>query len=163
MLVNPSAKDFFNITTFLFKELDPSLVFDPSKFQDELPVQFKNFKYPFQISKRALSGVGSPHTWPPLLAALTWIVELLTYEEVLPPYLRCQEAQEVQDEELGQDTEVFYKRAFYDNTLKAYHEYICGSDEFPELDEELAQIFGMVQRDDNQNPRSPLWPRKSTI
>lgn len=25
--------------------------------------------------------VGSPHTWPSLLAALTWIVELLAYQD----------------------------------------------------------------------------------
>lgn len=28
-----------------------------------------------------LQAVGSPHTWPSLLAALAWLVELLTYDE----------------------------------------------------------------------------------
>ena len=27
--------------------------------------------------------VGSPHTWPSLLGALTWLVELLTYQEIV--------------------------------------------------------------------------------
>ncbi len=34
-----------------------------------------------QISKSALFAVGSPHSWPGVLAALTWLVELLDYEE----------------------------------------------------------------------------------
>lgn len=38
-------------------------------------------RYPFQISKSNLTAVGSPHTWPSLLAALTWLVELLNYQE----------------------------------------------------------------------------------
>jgi hypothetical protein len=34
---------------------------------------------PMQISKSALFAVGSPHSWPAVLAALTWLVELLNY------------------------------------------------------------------------------------
>lgn len=37
--------------------------------------------HPLQISKSNLTAVGSPHTWPSLLAAVTWIVELLVYQE----------------------------------------------------------------------------------
>ena len=41
---------------------------------------FKAFQYPHSISKTSLSAVGSPHAWPQLLGALTWLVELLTYD-----------------------------------------------------------------------------------
>ena len=34
-----------------------------------------------QVSKSALFAVGAPHTWPGLLAALAWLVEMLNYEE----------------------------------------------------------------------------------
>ncbi len=34
-----------------------------------------------QVSKSALFAVGAPHTWPGLLAALAWLVEMLSYEE----------------------------------------------------------------------------------
>lgn len=47
----------------------------------QVPQLYKRLKYPFQISKSNLSAVGSPHTWPSLLAALTWLVELLNYQE----------------------------------------------------------------------------------
>ena len=36
---------------------------------------------PRQVSKSALFAVGAPHTWPGLLAALAWLVEMLSYEE----------------------------------------------------------------------------------
>ena len=51
------------------------------KIEDDVPTLFKQLKYPFQISKSALFAVGSPHTWPSLLAALGWLVELLNYSE----------------------------------------------------------------------------------
>ena len=51
------------------------------KVEDEVPAMFKRLGYPFQISKSSLYAVGSPHTWPALLAALHWIVELLEYSE----------------------------------------------------------------------------------
>ena len=51
------------------------------KMEDEVPALFKRLRYPFAISKSALFAVGSPHTWPGLLAALAWLVELLCYEE----------------------------------------------------------------------------------
>jgi SMC interacting uncharacterized protein involved in chromosome segregation len=34
-------------------------------------------RYPFPLSKTALVAVGSPHHWPPCLAALTWLIELI--------------------------------------------------------------------------------------
>lgn len=33
------------------------------------------------MSKSALFAVGAPHTWPSLLAALSWLTEMLNYEE----------------------------------------------------------------------------------
>ena len=51
------------------------------KIEDDVPALYKRLRYPFGISKSALFAVGSPHTWPGLLAALTWLVELLNYEE----------------------------------------------------------------------------------
>ena len=52
-----------------------------SKTEDDVPTVFKQLRYPFQISKSALYAVGSPHTWPSLLTALTWLVQIFVYEE----------------------------------------------------------------------------------
>lgn len=80
ILTSPTGKDFAQIVQFLFQRFDPSMkVF--GKVEDEVPLFFKRLNYPFQISKSALFAVGSPHSWPSVLAALTWLVELLNYEE----------------------------------------------------------------------------------
>lgn len=46
-----------------------------------MPQLFKRLRYNFQISRSNLTAVGSPHTWPSMLAAITWLVELLNYAE----------------------------------------------------------------------------------
>ena len=60
------------------------------KLEDDVPAFYKRLKYPFQISKSSLFAVGSPHTWPGLLASLVWVTELLSYHEkvVSGPYLQ---------------------------------------------------------------------------
>jgi len=37
--------------------------------------------YPFPISKTGLVAVGSPHTWPALIAAIDWLVDVLMVTE----------------------------------------------------------------------------------
>ena len=62
------------------------------KMEDEVPAFFKRMRYPFAISKSALFAVGSPHTWPGLLAALVWLTDLLCYSEKAvscPPMHSC--------------------------------------------------------------------------
>ena len=58
--------------------MNPKLL---GKVEDDIPALYKRLRYPFQISKSALFAVGSPHTWPGLLAALSWLAELLSYQE----------------------------------------------------------------------------------
>jgi kinetochore protein NDC80 len=79
-LASPTGKDFCNIITFLFQQFDPTFKIQ-TKVEDEVPQFFKRLNYPFQISKSALFAVGSPHSWPAVLAAITWLVELLNYIE----------------------------------------------------------------------------------
>ncbi len=47
------------------------------KFEDEVSIAFRSLGYPFPISKTGLVAVGSPHTWPALIAAIDWLVDLL--------------------------------------------------------------------------------------
>ncbi len=79
-LASPTAKDFTMVVQFLFQRFDPNMK-TFGKIEDEVPMFFKRLNYPFQISKSALFAVGSPHSWPAVLAALTWLVELLNYNE----------------------------------------------------------------------------------
>lgn len=77
-LTSPTAKEFTLIVQFLMQRFDPNMK-TFGKIEDDVPLFFKRLNYPFQISKSGLFAVGSPHSWPAVLAALTWLVELLNY------------------------------------------------------------------------------------
>lgn len=79
-LAAPTAKEFAALCLFLFRQADENFKFG-SKTEDDVPTVFKQLRYPFQISKSALYAVGSPHTWPSLLTALSWLVQMYIYEE----------------------------------------------------------------------------------
>lgn len=80
MLSSPTGKDFSCIVSFLFQQIDPAFKIQ-GKVEDEVPFFLKRLNYPFQISKSALFAVGTPHSWPGILAMLTWLIELLEYGE----------------------------------------------------------------------------------
>ena len=92
-LVNgPSGRDFNHIMTFLFRRVDPTFNTPIPigqknngdvmiKFEDEVSMAFKCLGYPFPISKTGLVAVGSPHTWPALIAAIDWLVDVLMVAE----------------------------------------------------------------------------------
>jgi kinetochore protein NDC80 len=71
----PSGRDFSLIVTFMLRKEDPCFQTGNMKFEDEVAMQFKALGYPFPVSKTALVAAGSPHTWPALLAALSWLVD----------------------------------------------------------------------------------------
>jgi kinetochore protein NDC80 len=92
----PSGRDFQNIMTFLFRRVDPTFNSTTSattsnnnqrsdevviKFEDEVSMSYRCLGYPFPISKTGLVAVGSPHTWPALVAAIDWLVDVLTIRD----------------------------------------------------------------------------------
>ena len=93
-------------------------------------------RYPFQISKSALYSVGSLHTWPGLLAALTWVVELLSYEE--------------RAEQLRQDGVLLDEggqlNVFNEYVGRAYEHFLAGEDESCVLMDQ--QLEGRFQQQD---------------
>lgn len=131
-LASPTSKDFMRIVTFLFRRLDPNIKFQ-GKMEDEVPQVFKRLQYPFQISKSALYAVGSPHTWPTLLSAIVWLVEMLVYEE------RSEEA----GADAGATSEAAESsRHFFEYVGKAYGAFLAGNDdECAALEEELGEDF----------------------
>ena len=118
-LTHPTSKDFVHIVTFLFRKVDSSLKI-VGKMEEEVPQIFKKLKYPFPISRSALYAVGSPHSWPSLLAALTWLVELLNYEE------RAEEIRENSVDNFECDTS---SRDFFEFVDKSYKHFLAGNDE----------------------------------
>lgn len=130
ILTTPTAKDFVNIVRFLLRQVDPRFKFS-GPMESEIPVIFKGLKYPFGISKTALTAVGSSHAWPPLFGSLTWLIDLLKYDEV---------ATQAEDAEaFGSDAGV---KLFFEYTGTAYQSFLAGDDErSEELHAALAKDF----------------------
>ena len=61
---------------FLYGHLEPMYKIG-AKPEEEIPRIFKVLGYPFTISKSSMYDIGTPHTWPYLLAALVWLVDLI--------------------------------------------------------------------------------------
>ncbi|KAG0561073.1 hypothetical protein KC19_9G034800 [Ceratodon purpureus] len=125
LLVSPASKDILNIVQFLFQKVDPNMKL--GKAEEDVPVVFKRLGYPYQISKSALYAVGSPHTWPGLLAALDWLVDGLLLQEAA-------EAAETFDD-AG-------PRSAFENLNQSYQAFMTGDDdECERLDSVLLQQF----------------------
>ncbi len=87
ILTRPSGRDFTNIMGFLFRQYDST--WQPSsgrRFEEEVIPFLKAVRYPFTLSKASLQAVGAPQTWPKVLAAISWLVELLHYDEEVTAY-----------------------------------------------------------------------------
>eukprot|EP00891_Asterochloris_glomerata_P003608 jgi/Astpho2/3608/e_gw1.00058.8.1_t len=127
-LASPMSKDVFNIMQFLLRQVDPHIKAF-GKIEDDVPTLFKQLKYPFQISKSALFAVGSPHTWPSLLAALGWLVELLNYSE------KAEQARpDAFDDKQRSETD------FFEYVARSYRFFLAGEDyQSQAVDDEKAQ------------------------
>uniref|UniRef100_A0A6B2L0N6 Kinetochore protein NDC80 n=1 Tax=Arcella intermedia TaxID=1963864 RepID=A0A6B2L0N6_9EUKA len=80
-LKRPSSRDFGLIFEFLFKLVDPNFVLSPTQPGVDIAATFKGLGYPFSITKSAYMNAGAPHTWPALLTALVWLVDLLEHDK----------------------------------------------------------------------------------
>lgn len=116
ILTSPTGKDFTQLAFWLFQRFDPSLKAF-GKVEDEVPLFFKRLNYPFQLSKSALFAVGSPHSWPSVLAALSWLVELLNYDD------RAEDAAAAQFDEQQRS-----ERQFFAYASTAYRYFLAGDD-----------------------------------
>lgn len=74
-----TGKDYRAIFQHLVTIVDPAYPFDARlRFEDEFQPALKALRYPFsaQIDNKWLAAPASPHSWPALLAALHWLVEM---------------------------------------------------------------------------------------
>jgi kinetochore protein NDC80 len=113
LLVSPASKDILNIVQFLFQKADPNMKLS-GKMEEDVPVVFKRLGYPFQISKSALYAAGSPHTWPGLLAALVWFVDLLLHQE---------------SAEAAESFDNAGPRSAFENLSQSYQCFLAGDDD----------------------------------
>ncbi|XP_026189741.1 kinetochore protein NDC80 homolog [Cyclospora cayetanensis] len=80
-LSSPQRSLLIDIWGHLFRRcFDDSVKITAENVNDEVPRLFKEIGYPFPISKSAMLAPGTGHQWPHHLAALSWLCELLIYE-----------------------------------------------------------------------------------
>jgi kinetochore protein NDC80 len=151
-LSRPSAKDFTNITTFMLRRIDPTFQTGSMKFEDEVALNFKCLGYPYTISKTALVAAGSLHTWPALLAALTWLMEQIqicgadTTTEEEAALLQAGTEEDTTPFDSLQELELKTDKAFFLYLGQAYVAFMRGDGAMTErLESALADRF---ERDD---------------
>ncbi|XP_076435592.1 kinetochore protein NDC80 homolog [Babylonia areolata] len=137
MLMSPPSKEFFRIFEYICCQLDPAFKLGP-KMEEEVPRQLKLLGYPFNISRSSMHAVGTPHTWPTLLAALVWLIDLIKVTQrlgssqvdhlIFPP----------EDEDFDSVPDDKIKFQYF---TQCYEEYLRGADEFDLLDEELGKVL----------------------
>lgn len=136
-LARPSGKDFNQIVTFLLRRVDPSFQDGSMKIEDEVSMNFKAMGYPFSVSKTSLVAAGSPHTWPSLLAALTWLIEKIKCLDSATLRVEPQAHFDTLDE-LESQTD----RAFFEYLSAAYSAFLQGDENLTEeLELSLAERF----------------------
>jgi hypothetical protein len=48
-----------------------------ARADDEIPKMFRDLGYPVPVKTSSIQAVGAAHSWPQLLAALTWLIDLI--------------------------------------------------------------------------------------
>ena len=146
-LSRPSGKDFANIVTFMLRRIDPTFQDGTLKLEDEVAMNFKALGYPFAVSKTALVAAGSTHTWPTLLAALTWLMmRIRSIEELVSDDEDAEHPGSGEYESL-QELEVKTDRCFYNFLGVAYSAFLKG-DEQLHMDVTTRFAEGLARDDD---------------
>ena len=145
ILQRPTAKDFTYIVSFLFRQVDANFRIT-GKLEEEVLQFFKAMHYPFPISKASMQAVGTMHTWPTLLASITWMVELLTYDEEVQNDAANQAALAGSSSSSGcgsvDDFERADEKALFEYLGVAYKAFLDGDDEtYEKLEDGLVGSF----------------------
>ncbi|GFS04381.1 kinetochore protein NDC80 homolog [Elysia marginata] len=138
LLGSPSNKDFSNMFEFIMGHFWDDYKLQGSKIQEVVPSTLKLLGYPFNLPKTYLCSVGSPHTWPHLLAALTWMIELLQIKiSVTADIDRLMFLDSAGDDFDGMSDE----KIAFDYKERTFNAFMAGADSFEEEDQALEKIF----------------------
>lgn len=143
-LSNITGKDYRAMFQHLVAIVDPGYPFDSRlRFEDEFQPALKAVRYPFaaQIDNKWLAAPGSMHSWPALLAALHWLVEMgkarLNYlESVDDPTLQIVDRipEEFSDP-------IHHQALAFEYFSEAYVAFFHGADVFHEQDKALEASY----------------------
>ncbi|XP_033106578.1 kinetochore protein NDC80 homolog [Anneissia japonica] len=136
-LITPTTKDFLRIFQFVYAFLEPKFVM-PAKHEEELPKIMKTLGYPFNISKSSLYTIGSPHTWPHLLAALHWLMELVKCGMSMRPEAMLYGCGDDIADEFDGKTEA---QVLYEFVESTYDAFLGGADTYEVEEQAVAKDF----------------------
>ena len=125
MLQAPAVSLFVHIMSFLLKATVPNFEFG-GRFEDEVPTVLKLLGYPYAIQRTSLQSVGAPHAWPPILAAISWLVDLLRYSEAAASDSALDSAEGADGEGFDEDAGT---RMFFDYCQEGYALFLRGEDD----------------------------------
>ncbi len=144
-----SSNNFKQLVNLIMQPMDPHFSMDiiPQQQQqsnknttssfdiDTLLNLFTFLKYPYTLAKRNLQSIGTMHTWPPVLAALSWLAELSNYHVSREHF----EQQEQRNSLANQSTATVATQdeLFLKFLSKAYSAFITSTDQ----DGKAADIF----------------------
>ncbi|CAM9572063.1 unnamed protein product, partial [Phaeothamnion confervicola] len=144
ILTRPSGRDFNNIMAFLFRQIDPQWQPSTARLEEEIIPMLKAIRYPFTVSKASLQAVGAPQTWPKMLAVVSWLVELLAYDEEVQAHEQQQQERRaaagvggvggrggvgIGAELDGMADQALDDKAFFDYLGQAYRCFLDGDDD----------------------------------
>eukprot|EP00937_MAST-01D_sp_MAST-1D-sp2_P002709 g2709.t1 len=131
MLTRPSSKEVANILQFLFRQIDPRFKVKTARPEEDIAKMFGVLRYPFKVTRSALQAAGSQHTWPTLLGAIVWVIELLKYDE-----LASTGVTDLDSDSAGAD------KMFFDYLSQAYAAFLSADDDrYEELEVTLKENF----------------------
>eukprot|EP01135_Chromosphaera_perkinsii_P000689 Nk52_evm1s150 gene=Nk52_evmTU1s150 len=148
LLTAPALKDFQRIFQFIFNIIDPNYKFG-AKYEEEIPALLLGIGYPFKINKSALFAVGSPHAWPNLLGALTWMVDLIKIQQ------HSQKDREAKNE--MNDNKILFAYV-----SRSYEAYLNFDPKYEEIDGEF-QNDQIAKTNELQNAVSSLSAQKESL
>eukprot|EP00923_Selenidium_pygospionis_P038354 GHVN01066938.1.p1 GENE.GHVN01066938.1~~GHVN01066938.1.p1 ORF type:complete len:743 (+),score=118.01 GHVN01066938.1:5346-7574(+) len=89
-LSSPTRAAYLDILMFLIARVDPLVPSTFTKVEEDVPRFFKDMGYPERINKTSMIAPGAPNTWPQHVAAMSWLCDILLYEEeVFPSLCEC--------------------------------------------------------------------------
>jgi kinetochore protein NDC80 len=145
-LVSPTKQDFLDILVFLLRQIDDNFRFTMAEPIHEVPDLFRQMNYPHSLNKSQLISVGSPHCWPYVLAALSWLVDVVSFDELGELYASGAAIEGAEDVHAHAAVAAAAaadegERLFFDFLVSAYRDFLLGQDDFAALEQELASNF----------------------
>ncbi|KAF5285997.1 hypothetical protein FQR65_LT12994 [Abscondita terminalis] len=74
-----SLDTFIVLVARLFELIDKRLMINRENYMEEIPANLKLFNYPVTIKPSLMKTVNTAHSWPSVVAIISWLTDLVSY------------------------------------------------------------------------------------